>query len=176
MRTLSKISLVALFICLTSIAAFSQAKSIKTVPDDALFHSEDDGFEISLPANMVRKQSLNQPGKEGRGYMWEFSDAIIVVGVDTNLKPVKNDTDVAAGVAAYKASSLKGDKILSESPASIGDYRGTSFVVDQEGNKNLIIALFWDKFRVILVGTNLTKNPEIQKLVLEAIQSFEFVN
>ena len=175
MKILKQITIVTFVVCLSAIAAFSQARSIKSVADDAVFHSEEDGFEISLPANMVQKQTLKEAGKNGRGYMWEFSDAIIAIGVEMRPKAIKTDADIAAVITAYKADALKGDKILSESNASIGEYQGRSFVVEKDGNKNLIIVLAWEKFVVTLVGANLSKSPEIQKLVLEAIQSFEFV-
>ncbi len=175
MKTLIKFSFVALLVCLSSVAAFSQARSIKSVAEDAVYHSEDDGFEISLPANMVRKQSKNEAGKTGNAYLWEFSDAAIVVVVEKRSTGVKTDADVAASVAGYKSAFLKGDKILSESPAKIGDYRGTAFVTEDDEGKNLILYLVWDKFAVIIVGSTPSKSAEIQKLVLEAVQSFEFV-
>jgi len=175
MKILKQITIVTFVVFLSSIAASAQARSIKSVAEDAVFHSEEDGFEISLPANMVQKQTLKEPGKNGRGYMWEFSDAIVAVGVETRPKAVKTDADIAAVITAYKADALKGDKILSESNASIGEYRGRSFVVEKDGNKDLIIVLAWEKFVVTLVGANLSKSPETQKLVLEAVQSFSFV-
>ena len=53
MKTITQLAIVTLFVCLSSVAAFSQARSIKSVPEDAVYHSKDDGFNISLPANMV---------------------------------------------------------------------------------------------------------------------------
>jgi len=125
---------------------------------------------------MVQKQSLKDAGKDGRGYMWEFSDAVIAVGVEIRPKVVKTEADVAAAMASYKANALKTDKILSESPAKIGEYRGTAFVVEKDSEKSLILVLVYDKFAVTIVGTSVSKSPDIQKLVLEAVQSFEFVH
>lgn len=175
MKTITRISLVALFICLLSVAAFSQAPSIKTLPDDAHFHSEDDGFNIDLPAKMVQRKNINENGVKARAYLWEFSDCAIVVSVESRTKAVSSEADVAAAIAEYKAARLKGDKILSESPASIGEYDGVTFVTEKDGAKNLIIYLVYEKMAVILIGTSESKNAEVQKMIAEAIKSFEFV-
>lgn len=176
MKTFTNIAIVALVVCFSSLAAFSQARSIKSAPEDAVYHSKDDGFNISLPADMVQKKSMTEVGKSGRGYLWEFSDAAVAVGVEIRDKAVKTEADVAAAMASYKATLPKGDKILSESPAAIGEYQGKSFVIESEGNKNLVIFLVYEKFAVTIVGISSGKAPDVQKLVLEAIQSFEFVH
>lgn len=176
MKTITQLAIVTLFVCLSSVAAFSQARSIKSVPEDAEYHSAEDGFNIALPADAVQKKTIKEGGSTVRAYLWEFSDAAIAVGVEILAKPAKTDADVAAMIAAYKADKLKGDKILSESPASIGEYHGTTFVTEKNGNKNLIIFLVYDKFNVTLIGASESKAPDVQKAIAEAIQSFEFVN
>jgi hypothetical protein len=176
MKTITRISFVALFLCLFTVAGFSQARSIKTVPEDAVYHSKEDGFNISLPANMVQKKTMGEAGTTGRAYMWEFSDAAVIVAVEVRPKAAKTDADVEALIAEYKATRLKGDKILSESPASIGDYDGRTFVTEKDGSKNLVIYLVYDKFVVILVGTSESKSLDTQKAIAAAVQSFEFVN
>ena len=176
MKIITKLSIVALFVCLLSVAAFSQAKSIKTVAEDAVFHSDEDGFNISLPADMVQKQAKKEAGRDGHGYLWDFSDAAVVVAVEKRAKLVKTDADVAEMIATFKAGPLKGDKILSETPAKIGEYHGAAFVTEKDGEKVICIVLGWDKFNVTIIGSTPSKSPDIQKLVLEAVQSFEFVH
>ncbi|MBK6590711.1 MAG: hypothetical protein IPG22_20755 [Acidobacteria bacterium] len=105
MKTITQLAIVTLFVCLSSVAAFSQARSIKSVPEDAVYHSKDDGFNISLPANMVQKNVVDNTVRKGHNYVWEFSDAIIVVGVENRTKAVKTDADVAAAVADFEAKT-----------------------------------------------------------------------
>ena len=146
MKTFTHIGIVSFLVCFSSLSAFSQAPSIKSVPDDALFHSVDDGFNISLPADMVQKASLKVSGNDRRVFVWEFSDALIAVGVETRAKAAETDADVAAVIADYKARIPKTQKILSESPASIGEYRGKSLVAEKDGTKTLHVILAWDKY------------------------------
>lgn len=176
MKTITQLAIVTLFVCLSSVIAFSQARSIKSVPEDAVYHSKDDGFNISLPADMVQKKSMADAGKSGRGYLWEFSDAAVAVGVEIRDKAAKTDADVDAAIASYKATIPKGDKLLSETPAAIGEYRGKSFVVESDAMKILIIFLVYDKFNLTLVGSTESKSPDVQRAIAEAIQSFEFVH
>jgi hypothetical protein len=176
MKTITQSTFAALFVLLLSFAAFSQAPSIKTVPVDAHFHSEDDGFNIDLPAKMVQRKNINENGVKARAYLWEFSDAAVVVSVEMRAKSATTEAEVAASIAEYKAARLKGDKILSESPASIGEYDGVTFVTEKDGAKNLIIYLVYEKIAVILIGSSESKNTEVQKMIAEAIKSFEFVN
>lgn len=173
MKTITRLTFLFFLVSLSAVAAFAQARSITSVPDDAEYHSKEDGFTISLPANSVKKGNLSETGKNGRSYMWEFSDASIAVGVEIRARAAKTDADVAAAIAEYKAANLKGDKILSESPASIGEYHGKTFVVENGETKALIIFLVYDKFNVTLVGASDSKSPEVQKAIAEAIKSFE---
>ena len=173
MKTITKLTLVALFVCLSAVAALSQARSIKSLEH---FHSAEDGFNIALPADMVQKSSKKVAGNDRRMFVWEFSDALVAVGVETRAKAATTDEDVAAIVAEYKAGIPKDQKILSESPASIGEYRGKTIVTEKDGAKAMHIIVAWKNFSVLLLGGNSTPSLDTQKLVLEAVQSFEFVH
>lgn len=174
MKTITRITFFCFLVSLSAVAAFAQARSITSVPDDAEYHSKEDGFTISLPANAVKKGNLSEAGATGRSYIWEFSDAAIAIGVEVRAKPAKTDAEVEAVIANYKATKLKHDKILSESPASIGDYEGVTFVTERDGAKSLIVFLVYEKFVVVLLGTSESKSPDVQQAIAEAIKSFEF--
>ena len=111
MKTITNLSLVTFLVCLSGLAAYSQARSIKSVPEDAVYHSAEDGFNISLPADMVQKSAKKVSGNDRRMFIWEFSDAVMAVGVETRAKAVKTDADVAAIVGEYKSGIPKDNRV-----------------------------------------------------------------
>ncbi len=67
-------------------------------------------------------------------------------------------------------------KILGETSAKIGSYRGAAYQMTLVGDKTLIIALTWEKFVVVITGRANTKVANSADLIGGAVASFTFVS
>jgi len=167
--------LFSLLLCLGlfTVAASAQVKSLRSVTDKDVFASEDDGFEISLPEKWVKIEDV--PG--GTRYQWDVKEGMIAVTIREAVAR-RTAAQIDEFLAGYKSTlaGAEGAKLLGEGPAKIGEYRGKVFNLTIDGDKNMFIVLLWDKFSVVLQGAASSKVAESDKLVFEALQSFEFVS
>ncbi len=176
MKTQGKLVFCLIALFLLAVAASAQDESLKDLTDDDVFHSKEDGFEIALPAELVQKGKVDN----GRTYDWDFKEGSISVVIRHNLSAPasKTDADIAKFLKGVKQTMTEGMKatLLSETPARIGEYRGAAYLMTIDGHKTLLIALAWEKFTVAITGAVANKLPASEKLVFEAVQSFEFVH
>ncbi len=175
MKTLKLFAIAIFTLVIFTFATSAQQRSINDVAANASYHSADDGFTIGLPAADLAKTA----GKTGNVYAWNFADGFVAVNIEHADKPFKTDEDIEKFVDSVKAGDLSEAqhvKILSESPAKIGEYHGKAFVVEHEGNRGLYVVLAWNTFTIKIVGGALSDSPDVQKRIAEAVQSFEFVN
>lgn len=173
MKNMKFVVALLLAVGLLSIAASAQVKSLRNVTDKDVFASEDDGFEISLPEKWAKIEEV----PTGTRYSWDVKEGMIAVTIREAAAP-RSAAQIDEFLAGYRSSlaGAEGAKLVAEAPAKIGDYRGKVFNLLLDGEKNQFIVLLWGKFSVVLHGAANSKVPESDRLISEALQSFEFVS
>jgi hypothetical protein len=160
-------------VAILSAAAAAQGHSLHAVHPDDQYVSQQDGFEIGLPADLVKEENLS----DGRSYSWDFSEGLISVTIRTfpDGSAIKNDADVGAFLKGFKGALIRdtGVKFISESPARIGDYSGASYLVTYYGNKTMLVVLAWKKFNIFIRGVSNGKIEGSDQLVFNALKTFE---
>ncbi len=160
-------------IALFCVAASAQTASLANVGDE-VYHSDTDGFEIAVPKScMVVKNTA-----DGRNYVCDLKEGSVSVSVTLGTNVVKTDKDVAAFLTGFK-DALAGDsgvKLIGETSAKVGDYRGAAYQLTIDGDKALFVALVWEKFTVVISGRAYSGAANSAELISEAVQSFSFVN
>ena len=156
-----------------SAAAAAQGHSLRAVHPDDQYVSEQDGFEIGLPADLVKEEDLSN----GRSYSWDFNEGLISVLVRTfpDGSVIKSDADIGGFLKGYKGALIRdaGVKFISETPARLGDYSGASYLITVEGNKTQLVVLAWNKFNIVLRGVSNGKIEGSDQLVFNALKTFE---
>lgn len=173
MKILKHISFAVLAIVLFSVAASAQAPSLADVGDE-VYVSEADGFEIAVPKSCVSVKST----AEGHNYICDVKEGRVSVSVTLGTNVITSDKDVAAFISGFK-DALMGDagvKLLGETSAKVGDYRGAAYQMTIDGDKAMMVALVWGKFTVVISGRANAKAANSAELISEAVQSFSFVN
>lgn len=160
-----------LMVAAFSAAASAQLPSLANVGDD-MYTSEEDGFEIAVPDGCMKMSS----SANGRSYTCELKEGRIVVNVDSGSTEIKTDKDVADFLTGFKTSLSRdpGIKLLGESPAKIGDYRGAAYQLTLDGDKTIMVAVVWGKFAVTILGRANGKVAGSSELITAAVQSFAF--
>ncbi len=173
MKILNNLVFAVFAIAIFSIAASAQTASLAAVGDE-VYHSEADGFEIALPNSCVTVKST----EGGRNYICDLKEGRVSVSITLGTNVIKTDKDVAAFLSGFR-EALEGDsgvKLLGETSANVGDYRGAAYQLTIDGDKSLMVALVWEKFTVVISGRANSKVANSAELISEAVQSFSFVN
>jgi len=173
MKIIKHFSFALIAIALFTFAASAQLPSLADVGDD-VYHSDADGFEIALPDGCVSPRQTDI----GRSYVCEVKEGSVSVSITRGDTPVKSDTDVAAFIQGFRGVLAKdaGVKLVGETSAKIGDYRGAAFQIILDGDKVMMVALVWDKFTVVITGRANGKVANSAELIQNAVTSFEFVS
>jgi hypothetical protein len=165
------ISLVIMTTAFAFVAA-AQAPSLADVGHD-IYRSEADGFEIAVPHQCVKVTSADGL----REYRCDSKEGLIKVMVNPVSHAVKTDADIADFTGGFKKGLLEdpGIKILGETGAQIGSYRGAAYQLMMGNDKTIMIALAWETFEVVIIGRADSRVANSAELIGAGVQSFTFV-
>jgi len=154
-----------------SMAASAQLPSLANVGDD-MYTSEEDGFEIAVPDGCMKESK----SATERTYRCELVEGIIIIQVQEGTVKIQTDKDVRDYLAGFRSGFEKNvqTKLLNESPAKIGEYKGASYTASVGDEKALVIALAWQNFSVTILGRANSKVANSAELIAAAVQSFAF--
>lgn len=173
MQIFKHVAFLVIAIALFSVAGSAQTASLANMGDE-VYESEADGFEIALPKACVVVKSA----ADGNNYVCDVKEGRVSVSVTLGPNVIRTDKDVAAFLSGFR-EALAGDsgvKLLGETSAKVGDYRGAAYQLTIDGDKSLMVALVWEKFVVVISGRANSKVANSAELISEAVQSFSFVN
>lgn len=158
-------------IAVFSVAASAQLPSLANVGDD-VYASEEDGFELAVPDGCMQMTNAGAT----RTYRCDVAEGFILIQIEERAIPAKTDKDVQAYLSGLKSGFEKTakTKLVNESPARIGEYRGASYSTMMGDDKTILIALVWEKISVTILGRSYASVANSEAKIVKAVSSFAF--